>query len=447
MDLPETAGVSELGIYRAPQIPNKFEIIPIHNSDRGSFKRCRRNFDWSSPARQNLSPRVDIAGINTNLWFGTGIHWALENYYTPGLSRDPVESWKTWFDIQWRGGVVTQDWLDKVYDLKPRPSKPTQRDLQIRDFVQANMPPGFVGSRVEIAPLWVVKGLEDILPDADADEYEELKELGVNMMEFYKTYAQDHDEFETLVAEHDFSIPVWDYENNTILMAIDLREQSPNYGKKLEVHARGRMDGIWVKPSGKMGIIDHKTSARIDEDFFEKLDVDEQCTSYLYAAQVEAKYYGLDYAGTIMEEVIYNVLRKTYPKPPTIVRGGLFSVDRNNESCTYDMLMEWCESQEPPIEVENLPEKHQYYVAYLRDIGDEQFIVRKHVRRNQHQLANAGYRLYLEAMDMLNPDLRIYPNFGHACKYCIFKSPCLAKESGADWEQMLEDGYVGTRDR
>src|SRR3569833_1332499 len=106
--------------YTPPEIPNKYDIIPFHSSDRGSFKMCRRRWDWSSPARQNLTVRADIYGVSMPLWFGTGIHYALEKFYHPGLRRDPVEAFKTWFDIQWRGGIVTADWLDLVYDLNPK---------------------------------------------------------------------------------------------------------------------------------------------------------------------------------------------------------------------------------------------------------------------------------------------------------------------------------------
>lgn len=414
-------------VWVPPQVPDKYDVIPIHNSDRANFKRCRRYFDWTSPARQNLTVRADIHGVNPDLWFGTGIHWALEQYYTPGLSRDPVEAWKTWFDIQWRGGTVTADWLDKVYDLAPHQN------------------PGSVGGG--LVKMYHVRGLEDIIPDPDTTQFDELFTLGVNMMTFYKDYAQRNDGFEVLVAEHDFSVPIWDYENDCILKAVDLREQSPNFGKELEVHARGRMDGITAKPNGKLGVIDHKTSARIDEEFFEKLDTDEQVTSYLYAAQVEATYYNLPYAGEIMEECIYNVLRKAYPSPPTVVRGGLFSINRADESCTHSMLMDWLE--ENAIDMSTLTDKHQSYINYLETLGDEQFIVRKYVRRNQHQLRNAGYRMYQEAMDMLSPNLRIYPNMSNEfrCLRCAFRVPCIAQETGADVDQLITDNYSNNRDR
>src|SRR5262245_14162172 len=215
-------------LWQPPKIPHKYDIIPIHNSDRGSFKRCRRYFDWTSPARHNLSLRADIHGVNKDLWFGTGIHWALEQFYQPGLRHNPVEAWLTWYDIQVRGGTVDYTWLDKVYDLNPRVVNQTFKYHDPRTGDDSIM--------------YVVRGLEDIIPDVDMAEFDELRNLGIQMMTAYKEYAVMRDNFEVIVTEHDFSIPIWDYENDKILTAVDLREHSPNYGKKLEVHQRGRMD-------------------------------------------------------------------------------------------------------------------------------------------------------------------------------------------------------------
>lgn len=415
--------------YKPPDIPSKWDIIPVHSSDRGSFKRCRRYWNWSSPTRQNLMLRADTHGINTNFWFGTGIHWALEQYYTPGLRRDPVEAWKTWFDIQWRGGVVTEDWLDKVYDLKPRH---TREDTD----GNAHVP----GSQ----SLWVVRGLEDILPDADSDKYDELYELGVGMMTYYKDYAERNDDFDVILTEHNFSVPIWDYDNDRILKMVDIREDSPNFGKALEVHARGRVDNVWVS-NDKLGIIDYKTAAKIDEDYFEKLETDEQCTNYLYCLEVEANYYDLPHKGKPIEEVLYVALRKAVPRPPTMLKSGMFSTNRTDESTTIEMLEDFIKYCLPGV---RLDEKQQAYVDYVRDTGDEQFIVRKHVRRNRHQIANAGKRLYLEALDMLSTPL-IYPNItnDYNCLRCQFRPPCLALEDGGDHEQLIRDNYTTNKDR
>jgi hypothetical protein len=147
-----------------------------------------------------------------------------------------------------------------------------------------------------------------------------------------------------------------------------------------------------------------------------------------------------------MEEVIFNVMRKAYPKPPTELKSGMFSVNRQEESTTYEMLMTWIARNMPGVP---LSEKQQGYVDYLKEVGDEQFIIRRPSRRNRHQLYNAGQRMYLEALDMLDPDLRIYPNLRNdfACLGCQFRAPCVAKESGADWQQLISDNYSVNKDR
>jgi hypothetical protein len=422
-------------------IPSKYEIIPIHQSDRSTFKACRRKWDWTSPARHSLTVRADVSGVYKPFFFGSGIHYALEQYYQPGIRRDPVEAFRTWFSIVWDGGVVTADWLDKVYDLDPQPAP--HRTIT-SDWVDVRQ--GFPGDDRVI--LWQVRGLRDILPEVDEAEFLELRELGCNMLANYKRYAAENDGFEVVVAEHDFSVPIWDYENDTILMRRDSREQSPNYGNMLEVHARGRMDAIAIKPNGKMIVLDHKTAERMDSELDIKLETDEQITTYLACAQIEATYYGLPHAGEPLEEAIYNVLRKAYPQPPTITKSGMFSVDRAKECTTFDAVYAWM--NDAGIAYAELAEKHQGYVDWLREVGDEQFFIRKLVRRNQHQLKNAGYRIYLEAMDMLDPNVRIYPNISSHrwdCLNCAFRAPCMAIESGDDAQYMIDNNYSINKDR
>lgn len=432
------ASIDNIDVVAAPVVPDKYDVIPIHASDRATFKACRRKWDWSSPARMNLTPRADVLGVYVPFMFGTGIHYALEHYYTPapGISRDPVETFKTWYDIQWNGGVVTPDWLDLVYDLKPQPATTE----------------GITG---ETPALYKVRGLREILPEGsdNYDEIEQLLELGVGMLENYKRYAAENDGFTPIMSEATFSVPVWDYANDCILTAIDMREQSPNYGKELEVHARGKRDMLYVKPNGKLGLYDHKTADTMEDpiNLANRLDSDEQITQYLWATEVEAQYYDLPHKGQPIEEAIYQVLRKAVPRPPTVVRGGLFSVDRKNESTTIEMLQDWM--QAAGISYMDLPEKHQGYYDWLREVGDEQFILRKIVRRNRHQLKNAGYRVYQESLDMLriaqsSEDL-IYPNLRRdwSCLNCVFRPPCLAKEAGEDWQYLIRENYSENRDR
>ena len=57
---------------------SNIRTIYLHNSDRTTFKRCRRKWDFSSPFRQNLRTKVESS---KPLWFGSAVHFALEDFH------------------------------------------------------------------------------------------------------------------------------------------------------------------------------------------------------------------------------------------------------------------------------------------------------------------------------------------------------------------------------
>lgn len=390
-----------------PKIPSKMDIIPIHASDRGTFKRCRRKWDWSSPMRNNLVSNTNMQGIVMPLWFGSGIHYALAQYYSPTLRRDPVETFIWWYDLQMSGGVVTEHQLDLVYDRHP------QYDA--------------AGDR------YIVKGLDDLLPFDDPEVFEEHRDMGVGMLTYYKDYAEREDNFAVIVEEHTFSVPVTDPDGK-IIFAVDPRDEVWK-----EVHLRGTQDGIIQDlETGQFGILEHKSAVSIDENYHRKLEKDEQCTTYVYAAEREAELYDLEYDK--ISYVLYNAIRKTYPKPPTELKSGMFSVNRQTESTTIDMLQQFIDQRGIQVIVDS-DEKLQGYVNYVREAGDRQFIERTPVRRNRAEIESCGNRIYMEVMDMLDPDVRIYPNptGDWSCLGCPFRAPCIATDDGSNAQMLLDD--------
>jgi hypothetical protein len=207
--------------------------------------------------------------------------------------------------------------------------------------------------------------------------------------------------------------------------------------------------------SGRFGILENKTAIRIDENYHRKLEKDEQCTTYMWAAEREAEIHDLEYKQ--IDFVIYNALRKAYPKPPTPIKNGLFSVDRQKESTTIDLLEKYIEDNGIGILIEG-DEKYQGYINYVRESGYEQFIIRTLVTRNRHEIDSCGERINMEVEDMLgllgsreqNIDLpRIYPNptGDYLCLSCQFRAPCIAKDDGSAWQQMLEDDFERNKTR
>lgn|SRR5574337_49286 len=410
------------------EIPSKYDVIPIHASDIASFLRCRRYWDWSSPTRTNLRHKVELHGINQNLWFGSGIHYALEHFYDPILKRDPVESFQTWFGLQWYGGECWEDYLSQTYDPDPQL---IGGELGIKKFEGR-------GSQYKI------RGLNDLLPDPIQDEWFAFRELGIGMMEYYKNYAKRNDEFEVVATESTFSIPLE-------FKAVDIREESPNFGKKIDVHLRGKRDAILFYPDRKdpkkqYSIHDYKTASKVDEDYFLKLENDAQCTTYVVASIKEAERYKLPW--TNISEVLYTALRKVYPKPPTITSRGFPSINRNDESCTAEMFLEAVEEQ-GLIDWYNNDEKAQAYYEFLVEQGEKRFIQRDFAYRNKTQVDIAFKELQMQAKEMLDPNLKIYkhPTGFSSCTRCQFRAPCLAMDDGSDWKGMLIQGYENNRSR
>lgn len=356
------------------------------------------------------------------LWFGTGIHYALEMYYDPILQRDPVESFQTWFQYQWDGGVVGEEWLDRTYDIHPRLVAPT----------------------TDATDRYNVRGLKELLPNVEVvqEEFELHRELGIGMMTFYREWAEKNDDFVTVAAESVYSIPLG-------FEAIDRREDSPNYGKSLEVHARGKRDAVIYYPQyDKYGINDHKTAARIDEDYFAKLDKDEQCSNYLWATIMEAQLYDLPWKDATVDRVLYTGLRKNYPKPPTITKNGWPSLDRQKEGTTAELFQQTIVGNPHFEEWFRTDEKAQAYYTYLCEAGDEMFIQRDLVTRNYHEIQATGNHLWMIAKEMVS-EPSIYPNptGEFRCLQCAFRAPCIAADDGSDWKGMLADGYEVNRDR
>src|SRR6185295_5942301 len=426
-------------------IPSKWDIIPIHTSDRETFKNCRRRWDWSSPARRNLVRKVRVSVVIMPLWFGTGIHVGLQRYYNPVLSEDPVKVFEDWFNTEWNGGYVHYNDLDQYADRDPKPHG-------IEQYYDAN-------TGMFVPAMWFVKGLSELLPDPDEELFEEHRVLGIGMLTFYKDYAKREDNFRVVSVEQTFSVPIRD-PNGEIVKMVDSRRMPKEWisdkpaaylGMPKEVHARGRRDAIVQdNETGKYGIIDHKTAAKINDDYFRHLDLDEQCTTYLWTGEEEAKIYDREWKS--LDFIIYNALRKNFPKPPTMLKKGTPSLDKTKESPTAEMFLKCIKDNGLEMVLEGSEQMQNYY-PYLLEQGDKLFIQRgapglPYVTRNKAQRANAGRRLYYEAMDMLyNPNIYPNPTKNYSCLNCIFRAPCLMAEDGSDYEAMLEDSYQANYDR
>lgn len=86
--------------------------IETSMSDRITFKRCRRKWDWSSRNRSNLIPLDTVP--DPNLWFGSAFHFALEDYHGVNQFGAPERAFRAFVDAH---QMIDQDLPENVRDL------------------------------------------------------------------------------------------------------------------------------------------------------------------------------------------------------------------------------------------------------------------------------------------------------------------------------------------
>ncbi len=224
----------------------------IRTSDRGTFRNCRQEWDWSSKIRDNLEPAQRYAPFED----GTTWHEALAVYYDP----------RTWHLLATSAtaAVVHQAARDKL--------------LQVH---------------TEQVALAVKLYADEALPEERMEEYAERFTMLQGMLEHYFKYAPTVDNFTPIKIEIEFEVPVETPNGKPYII-----DNSP-------VMYQGRLDGIVQDPQGRYWIFEHKTAGQMGRT--EWLELDAQCGSYAWAIQ---KQLGVKIAG-----IIYSQALKAIPKP------------------------------------------------------------------------------------------------------------------------------------
>lgn len=248
------------------------------------------------------------------------------------------------------------------------------------------------------------------LPPERRTEWERHVEQGERLLDAYFCWAPSVDDFAPIQVETDVDVYLPDPSRPGEAL-VDPQAGPVQYQCRVELLAIDADDAYWV--------IDHRIG---DGDWVEldHLVLDEQALSWCWAWR--EFYQGMRVTGTIYNELHLNAPLPQSPAPRQ-ARTQPSPVTQHRR--TY----------KPP------PSEPSDSVDRIR-VEHESAFRRTRIWRSDAELENVEARVAEEARDMLDPELRLYPNPSvDNCAVCDYRRPCKALNDGADVHAVLAEGY------
>lgn len=219
---------------------------------------------------------------------------------------------------------------------------------------------------------------------AELSDQQQLAHYAYGIMQNYVLWAAKHDDFEPISQEQEFAVPLFD-----------------------DHMFAGRWDLV-VMRHGKIWINDFKiTGAQFDSYSQYLYDQDEQARGYSWAGR---QIYGSDFGG-----IMFTLVRSKAPEKPAILKNG--GVSRNKQCTTT-----WDIYRQSILDEGDKPADYQDMQEHF---DSKPFIMRAHISLGPRPLKAFEQRVIATAMEMLKPDVLIYPNANvMSCRMCAFKFPC-----------------------
>lgn len=248
------------------------------------------------------------------------------------------------------------------------------------------------------------------LPPDYEEEWRRCVERGERVLDAYFVWAPSVDRFAPVQVQTDVDVPVPDPRDPDRADLVTLHGLRVRYNGQIKLLAIDADDAYWM--------VDHRV---VDEwTDLDHLLLDEQCLSWCWAWRLY--YLGMRVTGTV-----YNELRPDASVPeaasPTWEEGRRSPVAQHRR--TY---------RPPPSEATESGDRIH------REEGES--FRRTWIRRGDAELDNFGHRLAIEALEMTDPELAIYPNPSpEHCGPCAYRRPCIAMNEGADADAVLAEHY------
>lgn len=362
--------------------------LPIlRTSERRAFKRCPAQWWWAY--REGLKPR---GAEKTPLWFGTGVHLGLAEWYLPGTKRGPHPA-ETF--AKFAGDALT---AIKVADAT---------EEQVAEYVDG-------------------------------------KELGIKMLEGYvKLYGKD-EQWSFISTEQAFQLNVpWpkaEEERQALWVVED--------GQVMLVYA-GTFDGVYRDlATGRLELLETKTAKAIQTSH---LPLDDQAGSYWAVASHVLAAQGLIKPGEKISTINYNFLRKALPDERPKDAEGYYTNKplKAHYVAALNGIDGWTAealSKKKLDELDGIAAAH--HMLILGERSKQQplpLFLREPVPRTTAERRTQLQRIQNEALHMQamrEKLLPIYKSPSRDCTWdCDFYTMCMLQENGGDWKSHRQAAF------
>lgn len=365
----------------------------LRTSERKAFKRCPQRWWWGY--REGWKP---IGAESTPLWFGTGVHLGLAEWYVPGTKRGrhPAETF--------------------------------------REYAQGAL------RSVKVAAA----------SEERVAQYEDGAVLGERLMEEYvKEYGQDAS-WDFIQAEQQFSLPVpWPEGDRQQVYVVDEKSDAL-------VEYKGTYDGVYRDlADGRIKLLETKTAASIS---LGHLTIDDQAGSYWAVATATLRKMGLIGPKESIAGINYNFLRKALPDTrPVDAQGYATNKPVKND---YGLALGLGEGKDlakltlPKLE-EIAKSRGITVLGERSKVQPQPIFYRELVPRTKTEQVTQLRRIQDEAVHMQavrDGLLPVFKNPTYMChRDCDFHAICELQERGGDYRELArismrrEDPYADHR--
>lgn len=353
----------------------------LRTSERNLFKRCQ--WAWERSYVDQIQPKRRHSSA---LWFGTGIHLALEKWYIEGKKRG-IHPAETWTD----------------YAMKSRGDT---------NYINTYM-------------------------DGEFQEAVSATELGQAMMNNYVDHYGLEEHLDVIATEMDFQVPLLHNE-------MQFNGEGDIISRQTQSSYVGQIDLVVRDLStGKIWLWDHKTCASLGNNQY--LPLDDQAGSYWAIANYILRKKGLIKDNEKISGIIYNYLVKRKPDERPKNADGFATNKPQKKHFVAQLTGEGLDKMKL-ADLQSLAEEQG--ITVLGDVSQQQpkpILDRVPVYRSSSQARSQINRIQndLEAMSLVRNNL-LAPTKTPTkeCNFCEFRDLCELDEQNRDWQEFASSQFT-----